>query len=115
MVVCATLFAMVWVETAGMSSRDVARQLIGANMQIPGFRRNEQIVAKYLENYIPYAAFLGGIFIGLLAALADFVGAIGTGTGILLTTGIIRQYYEILGKERLAEIYPQMAGFLGVN
>ena len=109
-----TLFAMVWVETAGMSSKDVARQLIGANMQIPGFRRNQRTITKYLDNYIPYAAFLGGVFIGLLAGLADFVGAIGTGTGILLTTGIIRQYYEILGKERLADIYPQMAGFLGI-
>ncbi len=114
MVVLSTFFAMVWVETAGMSARHVAQQLIGADMQIPGFRRNVKSIEKYLQNYIPYAAFLGGVFIGLLAALADFVGAIGTGTGILLTTGIIRQYYEILAKEKIAEINPGLANLLGL-
>lgn len=114
MVILSTAFAMVWVETAGMSARNVAQQLIGADMQIPGFRRNPKSIEKYLNNYIPYAAFLGGVFIGLLAALADFMGAIGSGTGILLTTGIIRQYYEILAKEKLAEINPNLAGLLGL-
>ncbi|MHA2503851.1 MAG: preprotein translocase subunit SecY [Candidatus Kariarchaeaceae archaeon] len=108
-------FAMVWVETAGMSARDVSRQLLGAGMQIPGFRRHPKIVERYLNNYIPYAAFIGGVFIGLLASLADFAGAIGSGVGILLTTGIIRQYYEILAKERLADINPALAGLLGIT
>jgi preprotein translocase subunit SecY len=115
MTVMSTVFAMIWVETAGMSSRDVARQLISAGMQIPGFRRHPKIIEKYLENYIPYAAFLGGVFIGLLASVADFMGAIGSGVGILLTTGIIRQYYEILAKERLSEINPALAGLLGIT
>jgi preprotein translocase subunit SecY len=115
MTVASAAFAMVWVETAGMSARDVARQLIGAGMQIPGFRRHPKIIERYLNNYIPYAAFLGGIFIGLLASIADFMGAIGSGIGILLTTGIIRQYYEILAKERLADINPALAGILGIT
>lgn len=115
MTVMATIFAMIWVETAGMSSRDVARQLIGAGMQIPGFRRDEKRIARYLNNYIPYAAFMGGMFIGILASFADFLGAIGSGVGILLTTGIIRQYYEILAKERLGDINPALAGILGIT
>lgn len=115
MIIFSTAFALVWVETAGMASRDVAKQLIDADMQIPGFRRNAKIMEKYLDNYIPYAAFLGGMFIGLLAAAADFLGAVGSGTGILLTTGIIQQYYEILAKEKLAEINPALAGVLGLN
>ena len=106
---------MIWVETAGMSARDVARQLISAGMQIPGFRRHPKIIEKYLNNYIPYAAFLGGVFIGLLASFADFLGAIGSGVGILLTVGIIRQYYEILAKERLSDINPALAGLLGIT
>ncbi len=114
MVVLSTAFAMVWVETAGMSARNVAEQLIGADMQIPGFRRNPKSIEKYLNNYIPYAAFLGGVFIGLLAAIADFLGAVGTGTGILLTTGIIRQYYEIIAKEKISEINPNLANLLGL-
>ncbi len=115
MTIMSTMFAMVWVETAGMSSRDVARQLIGAGMQIPGFRRHPKIVERYLNNYIPYAAFMGGMFIGLLASVADFMGALGSGVGILLTTGIIRQYYEILAKERLGDINPALAGLLGIT
>ncbi len=115
MTIMSTMFAMVWVETAGMSARDVARQLIGAGMQIPGFRRHPKIVERYLNNYIPYAAFMGGMFIGLLASVADFMGALGSGVGILLTTGIIRQYYEILAKERLGDINPALAGLLGIT
>lgn len=115
MTVMSTVFAMIWVETAGMGSRDVARQLLGADMQIPGFRRHPKIVSKYLNNYIPYAAFLGGLFVGLLASIADFLGALGSGVGILLTTGILRQYYEILAKERLAEINPALAQLIGIT
>ena len=98
-----------------MGPDSVARQLLQAEMVIPGFRRNEQIVARYLNNYIPYLAFLSGAAVGFLAAIADFMGAIGTGTGILLTTGIIRQYYEILAKERLAAVSPTLAGVLGIT
>jgi protein transport protein SEC61 subunit alpha len=32
-----------------------------------------------LNKYIPVAAALGGIFIGLLTIIADFLGAIGSG------------------------------------
>ena len=44
---------------------------------------------------------------------ADFLGAFGTGTGILLTVGIIEQYYQILVKERITEIYPGVKSVLG--
>lgn len=114
MTFASTAFAMVWIETAGMASRDVAKQLIGADMQIPGFRRHPKIIERYLNNYIPYAAFLGGMFIGVLASTADFLGSVGTGVGILLTTGIIKQYFEILTKERLGDINPALAGILGI-
>ncbi|MBD3192683.1 MAG: preprotein translocase subunit SecY [Candidatus Heimdallarchaeota archaeon] len=109
------IFSAIWLETAGMSSRDVAKQLLDADMQIPGFRRNPKILEKYLDRYIPTAAILGGVFVGILAGFADFLGALGTGTGILLTTGIIKQYSEIIAKERLAEIAPAVRGFLGME
>ena len=109
------IFSAIWLETAGMGPRDVAKQLLDADMQIPGFRRNPKVLEKYLERYIPIAALLGGFFVGLLAGFADFLGALGTGTGILLTTGIIKQYSEIIAKERLAEISPAVRGFLGME
>ena len=109
------IFSAIWLETAGMGPRDVAKQLLDADMQIPGFRRNPKVLEKYLERYIPIAALLGGLFVGVLAGFADFLGALGTGTGILLTTGIIKQYSEIIAKERLAEISPAVRGFLGMD
>ena len=115
MVALCGIFSRIWIDTAGMSSKNVAKQLLDANMQIPGFRRNPRIVERYLERYIPTAAWLGGFFIGILAAVADFLGALGTGTGILLTTGILRQYYEIFASEQISETVPALAGMLGIK
>lgn len=50
--------------------------------------------------YIPTAAAFGGLCIGALSVLADFLGAIGSGTGILLAVTIIYQYFEIFVKEQ---------------
>ena len=41
--------------------------------------------------------------IGALTVGADFMGAIGSGTGILLAVTIIYQYFETFDKERTAE------------
>jgi protein transport protein SEC61 subunit alpha len=49
---------------------------------------------KKLSFYILTAATLGGMCIGALTIFADFLGAIGSGTGILLTVTIIYQLYE---------------------
>lgn len=47
------------------------------------------------HSYIPVAAAFGGMCIGALTVVADFLGAIGSGTGILLAVTIIYQYYEM--------------------
>jgi len=47
-----------------------------------------------MNRYIPIAATLGGIAVGLLTIIADFMGAIGSGTGILLAVTIIYGYFE---------------------
>ncbi len=115
LIIACMIFSAIWLETAGMGPRDVAKQLLDADMQIPGFRRNPKVLEKYLERYIPIAALLGGFFVAILAGFADFLGALGTGTGILLTIGIIKQYSEIIAKERMAEISPAVRGFLGLQ
>jgi preprotein translocase subunit SecY len=56
---------------------------------------------------------MGGLIVGALASSSDFMGAFGSGTGILLTVGIIQQYYELLAKERISEMYPAIGGLLG--
>jgi protein transport protein SEC61 subunit alpha len=42
--------------------------------------------------------------IGMLTVVADFMGAIGSGTGILLAVTIIYQYFETFEKERAQEL-----------
>lgn len=72
-----------------------------------------------LNRYIPTAAAFGGLCIGALSVMADFLGksvlctcvldrslpgscagAIGSGTGILLAVTIIYQYFEVFVKEQ---------------
>jgi protein transport protein SEC61 subunit alpha len=114
MIVLSVFFSRMWIETAGMGPKDVSKQLLDAGMQIPGWRRSKKTIEKRLEMYIPAAAMLGGLFIGVLAAFADFLGALGTGTGILLSVSIMRQYFDILVKERAAEMHPAIRDFLGI-
>ena len=57
-------------------------------------------MVKYLNKYIPTAAAFGGVCIGALSIFADFMGAIGSGTGILLAVTIIYQYFEQIAKEK---------------
>ena len=70
-------------------------------MVLKGHRDNSLV--HELNRYIPAAAAFGGMCIGLLTVLADFLGAIGSGTGILLAVTIIYQYYEMFSKENGAE------------
>jgi preprotein translocase SecY subunit len=106
-------FAVTWVEVGGMDARTVSKQLLDSGMQIEGFRRSEVPIRQLLQRYIPTVTILGALLIGVIAAGADFLGAFGSGTGILLTVGIIEQYYQILVQERITELYPAARGFLG--
>jgi len=91
-------FSKTWIEVSGSSARDVARQLREQQMVIRGHRDNQ--MEKRLNRYIPTAAAFGGLCIGALSVMADFLGAIGSGTGILLAVTIIYQYFEIFVKEQ---------------
>lgn len=113
LIIGCVFFAVTWVEVGGMDSAAVARQLLDSGMQIEGFRRSEIPIRQMLERYIPTVTIIGAILIGLIAGSADFLGAFGSGTGILLTVGIIEQYYQILVQERITELYPAARGILG--
>jgi protein transport protein SEC61 subunit alpha len=83
---------------SGSSARDVAKQLRDQQMVLKGHR--EQSLVKTLNRYIPTAAAFGGMCIGALTVVADFLGAVGSGTGILLAVTIIYQYFEMFNNER---------------
>jgi len=111
--VLATIFSIFWVSTSGMDSESVAGQISNIGMHIPGYRSDVHSIKQVLDKYIPNLAVLGGFIIGLIAALADFTGAIGTGTGILLTVMIIYNYYEELSNQDLEGTHPFVKKFLG--
>jgi len=107
------VFSLTWLEVGGLGPSTVARQLVGAGMQIPGYRRSGRSVESILKRYIPAVTVLGGVAVGLIAGVTDFFGVFGSGVGILLSVGIIYQYYEVLMQERAAEMYPAFRQIFG--
>jgi len=101
MISLATIFSVIWVETSGMDAKSLAEQLTIIGMQIPGYRRDPRVIESVLSKYIPPLAVLGGILVGCLAILGDLLGAIGGGTGLLLSVMIVYNYYELIRNEDL--------------
>jgi preprotein translocase subunit SecY len=108
----AMIFSIFWVTTAGMSAKNVAEQIQSTGMQIPGYRRDIRIIERVLDRYIPVLTILGGATVGFLASYADFTGALGTGTGILLATMIIYQLYEEIAMQHMEDMHPAVRRLL---
>ncbi len=109
------ILGRVWVEVSGLAPRDIAGQIIDSKMQVPGFRSSEKILERILKRYIPTLVILNGILIATLSFFADSLGALTSGTGLLISIGIIHQYGETLAKEMAAAQYPGMRGLLGMD
>lgn len=107
------LFGKFWVETTGIGATQVAEQIQRSGMQIPGFRRDKRIIEGVLNRYIPQITIISSVAVGLLAVVADLLGALGTGTGILLTVGILYRLYEEIQKEQMSEMHPAFRKFMG--
>jgi preprotein translocase SecY subunit len=107
------VFSLTWLEVGGLGPSTVARQLVDSGMQIPGYRRSGRAIESILKRYIPAVTILGGITVALIAGVSDFFGVFGSGMGILLSVGIIYQYYETLMREQAAEIYPAFRKLFG--
>jgi preprotein translocase subunit SecY len=114
-VVGGAIFALFWIKTAGLDSKDVARQIQLSGMHIPGYRKNLQVLERYLDRYIPRITIIGGVIIGLLSVWANLFGVIGgaSGTGLLLTVSITYRLYEEIASGQIMEMYPAMARFFG--
>ncbi|KAI8069406.1 SecY subunit domain-containing protein [Gongronella butleri] len=93
------LLSKTWIEVSGSSPRDVARQLKDQQLVIAGYR--DTSMYKELKRVIPVAASFGGATLGAVSVFADMIGAIGSGTGILLCVTIIFQYFEMFVKEQM--------------
>jgi len=113
LVVFCVIFSVTWLEVGGLGPSTVAKQLVDSGMQVPGYRRSARPIESLLKRYIPPVAVLGGIIVGLVAAVSDFLGVFGSGMGILLSVGIIYQYYQAIVQERAVDMYPALRRFFG--
>jgi hypothetical protein len=93
----------------------VAKNLMDADVQVPGFRRTGLSIEQVLNRYIPTLTIIGGVLIGLVASVSDLFGVFGSGIGILLMVDIVLQYYQMLLKEQIEEFSPGLAGLLGAT
>ena len=113
MVGIVVLFGRLWIELGGLSAKSAAKNLLDAEVQIPGFRRSNQPVENLLQKYIPSVTIIGSIILGLLAGTSDVLGTFGSGTGMLLTVDILINYYNLLVRERVEEVMPTLGALLG--
>lgn len=110
---CCILFSYLWVEISGLNAKKISKQLYDSGIQIPGFRSSKRQLYKILKKYIPPLTIVSGVYVGIIAFAADLTGALGGGTGVLLTVGIIHKLYEEMAEEQLMSSNPLLRRFLG--
>ena len=113
MAIGAVVFSIFWVQSAGMDARSQANQIMSSGLQIPGFRRDPRLLERILSRYIWPLTIMGGITVGVIAALADVSHALSRGTGILLSVMIIYQLYEEIGKQHAVDMHPALRKIMG--
>jgi protein translocase subunit secY/sec61 alpha len=112
-VALAIAFAWVWVQLAGLSAEDQARQFTQSQLHVPGFRQSEKILAKILERPINALTIISGFLAGSFAALGNILGVWGGGAGLILLIEIALQYYALVMREQMMEMYPGLKQLLG--
>ncbi|CAO3703020.1 unnamed protein product [Rhizopus stolonifer] len=95
---CAYL-SKLWTDVSGSSSRDVAKTLKDQQVTIAGYR--DVSMYKELNRVILPAASAGGATLAVVSVVADVLGAIGTGPGILISVLVIFQYFEMFAREQM--------------
>lgn len=110
MLASCSVLAYMWLEMSGSSPKDVVEGLKRQSMTVVGYRPNKMITA--FNRYIPTAASFGGLCVGALTIFADLLGALGSGTGILLAVGNILQLVETFQKEFEKEVSEGREGMM---
>ncbi|MEK6872518.1 MAG: preprotein translocase subunit SecY [Nanoarchaeota archaeon] len=110
----AALFSVFWVKTAGMDASAQANNILKSGLQIPGFRKDQRILESILSRYVTPLTIMGGLAIGLLAALADVLGALVGGTALLLGIMITFQFYQNIAQQHALDMNPAMKKMMGV-
>src|SRR3989338_6862970 len=107
------VFGKLWVELGGLSPKSAAKNLLDADVQVPGFRRSNQPIEVLLNKYIPSVTIIGSMILGLIAGVSDVLGVFGSGIGILLMVDIMINFYNQLIKEQVEVVMPRLGALLG--
>jgi len=113
MIAIVIVFGKLWVELGGLSPKSAAKNLLDADVQVPGFRRSNQPIEALLNRYIPSVTLIGSAILGLLAGVSDVLGVFGSGIGMLLMVDILINYYNQLVKEQVEIVMPRLGALLG--
>lgn len=108
-----TLFAVFWVKTSGMDAKAQAQNIASSGLQVAGFRQDIRILESILDRYIMPLTIMGGLAIGFLASVTNLLGALVSGTAILLVIMIMFQLYQNIAKQHQADMNPALRKFLG--
>ncbi len=102
------LFAVLWVKTSGMDEASQAKKIIASGLQIPGFRKDQRVLESILKRYILPLTIMGGLAVGALSAFADILGALTSGTAILLAVMITYQLYQNIAQTHAVDMHPSL-------
>ncbi|MEI6849431.1 MAG: preprotein translocase subunit SecY [archaeon] len=102
------LFAFLWVKTAGMDESNQAKKILASGLQIPGFRKDQRVLESILKRYILPLTIMGGLAVGALSAIADTLGALTSGTAILLSVMIMYQLYQNVAQQHAVDMHPAL-------
>ncbi|GIU68431.1 MAG: preprotein translocase subunit SecY [Candidatus Pacearchaeota archaeon] len=108
-----TLFAVFWVKTSGMDAKSQAHKIIASGLHVSGFRQDERILESILDRYIMPLTVMGGLAIGFLAAITNLIGALVSGTAVLLVIMIIFQFYQNIAQQHQMDMHPTLRKFIG--
>lgn len=111
--VFAAIFSVFWVKTAGMDASSQAKNILDSGLQIPGFRKDQRVLESILARYVMPLTIMGGLAVGALAAGANLLGALTSGTAILLAVMISYQFYQNIAQQHAVDMHPAMRKFIG--
>jgi len=111
-VLFSTLFAVFWVKTSGMDSKAQAKKISSSGLQVAGFRQDIRVLESILDRYIMPLTVMGGIAIGILASVTNLLGALVSGTAILLVIMIFFQFYQNIAQQHAVDMNPAMRKFM---
>ena len=107
------LFAFFWVGTSGQDAASQAKRIVSSGMSMPGFRKDVRVLESILKRYIGPLTIMGGLAIGLLASVANLLGALVGGTAILLVIMVLYQLYQNIAQQHAVDMNPALKGFFG--